>query len=103
MSEHSNASLKIHMQEKRKQEDVAEIMKNLVNETNVMGMEKAVAAGIVQGLMGSHRTLQQSFMRAFMLACKEIDEKGYSSDLRNEQSMKVIKKIAKMDEYLPFV
>lgn len=103
MSEQSQVSLQIHMQEKKKEKAVKELVSSLVNETNTMGMEKAVARGIVDGLMGSHRTLQQSFVRALMIACKEIDEKGYQSDLRNEQAMKVIKKIAEIDETLPFI
>jgi len=95
--------LSLHKAEKKKKEEVSEIMKQLVSATNTMGMDKAVASGIVEGLMNSHRTLQQSFVRALLLAFQEIAEKDPSVDLRNEQALKVIKEIAKIDSNLPFV
>lgn len=88
---------------RKKQEKVEELFKALISEVNTMGSEDAVADGLVEGLLRSHRTLQQSFVRAFITACQKIDKMENITDMRNEQSIKILKQIAKIDETLPFV
>jgi len=88
---------------RKKQEKVEELFKALISEVNTMGSEDAVADGLVEGLLRSHRTLQQSFVRSFITACQKIDKMDNITDMRNEQSIKILKQIAKIDETLPFV
>lgn len=98
----SEAELRRHLQQKQFVDNVSQAMQSLVNTTNSMAMEDEVAKGIADGLMRSHRTLQQSFFRSFKIAMKQYaDEAG--SDLRNQESVKFAKKISEMDDYFPFV
>lgn len=77
----------------------------LVDQTNTMGYENEVVEGIVAGLQGSHRTLQQSFVRALVKAMKEYGESH--TDLRNEAAVALAKKIGELgdenDSHLPFI
>lgn len=88
---------------KKKKQKVQELFKALIDEVNTMGSEDAVSDGLVDGLLCSHRTLQQSFIRSFMNACQKIDKMENITDARNEQAIKVLKEISKLDETLPFV
>jgi len=74
-------------------------MKELVETTNVMTGHNAVVEGMLSGLVHSHRTLQQSFVRAFIDVMGEYAESN--TDLRNEAAVEFAKKIKEMEVYLP--
>ncbi len=76
-------------------------MEQVIREVNVMGGEEDMVQGMVEALQGSHRTLQQSFMRVFSKAMQDYQNTG--ADLRNEASVNYAKEIAKIDYHFPFV
>ena len=57
---------------------------------------------VVKAMANDHRTLQQNYMRFFMAFCKEMAKQEYS-DLRNEASVELAKKILPLNKGLPFV
>lgn len=98
----SESEIRLHLQKQKKINEVSELMQKLVDATNLMGFDAEVAEGIFLGLIKSHRTLQQDFMRSFFMAMKSYSEVDY--DLRNEQAVKFAKKIAEDQEtYFPYV
>ena len=84
-----------------KRQKVAELVRQLVDETNAMGFTDEVVAGIVDGLVTSHRTLQQNFMRCLLDSMKEYGETN--CDLRNEASVQTAKKIGELNVHFPYV
>jgi len=81
----------------------------LTDALNTYNYEKDLVQGFIEGVVGSHRTLQQSTMRALyalILKWAEMYEKGYY-DPRNEKTVKFCKQIKDMAEnekvYFPFV
>ena len=86
-----------------------EIGDMLTKALNSMSYDKEVIKGFVDSITHSHRTLQQSSMRAVMaliLAWAEMDENGHS-DMRNEATLKFCSKVKKLaledNTYLPFI
>jgi hypothetical protein len=74
------------------QEAIAQNVKELVECTNSTGYRRQVIDGILQGLTGSHRTLQSDFMLALVNA---LDEYGnIPTDGRNEYVVKMAKRMA---------
>lgn len=96
-----DSSTKLHIHQQKKIKEVKELMTQLIDATNTMGMDEEVAQGIFEGLVESHRTLQQSFMRSFTLAMK--DYANTRTDLRNQASVDLAKKITELDVILPTV
>jgi hypothetical protein len=94
--------IEIHIQAKNRQKAVAAAMATIIDATNVMGSEKDVAAGILEGLLSSHKTLQQSFMRAFIEAMKEYADTPFR-DARNEASVEFARKVKELDVHFPFI
>ncbi len=78
-----------------------EAMQELIRCVNVMGAEEDVAEMIANVLSGSHRTLQQSFMRSLNIAMQDYANTG--TDLRNEAAVDYAKKIVALEHYFPFV
>lgn len=56
----------------------------LLDATNVMGSEKAVQAGVVAGILGTHRYLQSQGIFAILTALGEFGRSGCNTDARNE-------------------
>jgi hypothetical protein len=83
------------METKNSQEMARELLK-FVNSCGVDGKGFAVA------LASDHPTLQQSVMRLFLDFATEMSKKQYT-DLRNEASVALAKKIVNLDAYLPLV
>ena len=98
----NESEIKRHIAEQKRKADVRAAMQTLIDTTNVMGGDDIVAAGILEGIEASHRTLQQSFMRSFVLAMKEYGETPFK-DGRNEAAVSTAKKIGEMETYLPYV
>ena len=73
----------------------------LIRVLNVLGGEDEIADTVARVLMGSHRTLQQSFVRAFYEVMKDYSASG--TDLRNQASVDFAKKITEQDFYFPMV
>ena len=93
--------LKAHIEEKKRIEEISLLTTQLISETNIMGSDKEVSQGILLGLMQSHPTLQQSFIRAFIMALG-----GYSKlkgDLRNQGAIDFAKQVTENDNHLPYV
>ena len=76
-------------------------MQELIDMTNVMGSHDDVVKGMFLGLLQSHRTLQQSLIRAFIDVMNEYAE--VDTDLRNEAAVGFAKKVKEMEIYLPTV
>lgn len=78
-----------------------ETMEQLIDHTNCMTGEEAVIQGIVDALQGSHRTLQQSFVRCVTAAL--IEYSNTPTDARNEAAVDFGKKLKELDHHFPFV
>jgi len=86
-----------------RQKEVAEVFEKLIRLTNYFGSEKFVAAGIIEELNRSHRTLQQSFWRAMYEVIKQYGEDEWC-DLRNEASKEFCREVtAKVEAYFPMI
>jgi hypothetical protein len=96
------SEIRRHIAEQNRQKEVVELTRKLIDATNVMGGDKLVAAGIADGIMGSHRTLQQSFMRCFVMAMKEYGETEFK-DPRNQDAVALAKKIGEIEAHLSFI
>lgn len=94
--------LQQHIRSVERKNEAKDAMVKLIDTTNVMGGEKDVAAGLLEALLSSHRTLQQSFFRAFADAMEHYAETPFV-DLRNEASVEFAKKVKELDHYFPFV
>ena len=74
----------------------------LVDLTNSMGNKSEdIGAGIAEGLMRSHRTLQQSFISSLQKALVLYAESN--TDLRNEGAVAWAKQVAQLDINTPFI
>jgi len=87
----------------------AEAAGKLTKVLNIMSYEQEAIKGFVETITNSHRTLQQSTMRAMFALIMEwadMEEKGMH-DPRNEATVKFcqeIKKIAlEQNAYFPFI
>jgi len=98
----SNSKLSEHVRSVKRKNEAREAMQKLIDITNVMGGDKDVAAGILEGLLTSHKTLQQSFMRCFVEAMKEYADTRFV-DLRNQASVDFAQQLKEMDIHFPFV
>ncbi len=78
-----------------------ETMEQLIDHTNCMTGEEAVIQGIVEALQGSHRTLQQSFVRCMAKALIEYSNTRF--DARNEASIDFAKKVKELEHHFPFI
>ena len=86
------------------------IAKEFVNTLNSMTYEKDVARGFVEEVVNSHRTLQQSTMRAIYKLLEkwaEMKESG-NFDARNEATVSFCSKVKEMAEkenlgHFPFI
>ena len=76
-------------------------MEELIRVANVMGSDEDLAQGITEVLQGSHRTLQQSFMRAFAKAMEDYADTG--TDARNESAIDFADRIVKLEHHFPFI
>jgi hypothetical protein len=77
---------------------------SLMEQMNIMGLDKDIQKAMATAIMNSHNTIQQSFWRNILEVAKQYSEMPYS-DLRNEASVELCKDIAKLAEkhHLPFV
>ena len=97
-------SLERHKESKRVKKDVAEKMKALIESVNVMGFDEEFEQGMLEGLITSHPTLVQSFMRSLRATSQRIVEKGYfKNDQRSQASYFVFEKIADCELAIPFI
>ena len=96
--------LKRHIADKKTLTSVYESVQNIINTGNTMGNEDLIAQGIFEGLINSHKTLQQCFMKSFIMAMKQYHDADYY-DARNEASVKLAGKIVELaeDHPLPFI
>jgi len=76
-----------------------EAMKNLLDVANSMGSGRSVVAGMLDGFLSEHRTLQQSFVRNLALMLKQWSEmdKSMMTDLRNQDAWDFAKKVTEMN------
>jgi len=85
---------------------VVEAVRTIIAELNG-GNLKLAAKSIYKAVSTDHRTLQQAFWSAILLAL--IDYAGNASDLRNERAVELAKLVAalarehNMDVGLPFI
>jgi len=90
------------------QKRVHDLVSKIMDELNKMGNEEEVGKFFVDGILGTHRTLQQNFMRHIIIPsmldfARRYDEGMY--DLRNEAACKLAKKLEPYlkDAGLPFI
>jgi hypothetical protein len=69
--------------------EVVQAVKALLEACNTLGSRKDIAASIHQAVTTEHRTIQQSFWSALLLA--QIQYADNSFDLRNESAVKLAK------------
>lgn len=93
--------LKAHIEKTKLEARAYAAMQELVDVTNKMGGHDDIIKGMFLGLLQSHRTLQQSFIRDFIGVMGEYAE--VSTDLRNEAAVGFAKKVKEMEIYLPEV
>jgi len=96
------SELKDHIRSVARKNEARDAMQKLIDLTNVMGGDKDVAAGLLEGLLTSHKTLQQSFIRCFVEAMKEYADTRFV-DARNEASVNFAKQLKEMEIHFPFV
>jgi len=90
-----------HIESTKRINRCKDAMKELIDSTNCMNGHDDMVEGMLLGLMHSHRTLQQSFVRVFIDVMSEYSEVG--TDLRNEGAVAFAKKVKEMEIYLPNV
>jgi len=76
-----------------------EAMSALLNLANGMGSSKAVVAGMLDGFLSEHRTLQQAGVRNFVGMLKEWTKfsEPAMTDLRNQDAWKFAKQVVELD------
>ena len=89
------------MSDKTRAEMTKEAMQTLIDTTNCMCSEREMVDGMLEALVGSHRTLQQSFFRIFVKMAEQYADANF--DLRNEASVEFAKQIKEIDPHFPFV
>ena len=90
-----------HIQSVKRVQATKDAMKELIASTNVMGCDEDFAQGIFEALLGEHRTLQQSTVRAIAEALALYSE--IDTDLRNEEAVNFAKKVKAMEHFFPMV
>jgi len=79
-------------------------MDDLINDCNLMGAGDAIVRGILNGLCGQHRTLQQTFIRVLLRVIAEYgaryesDESAMWFDGRNQGAGQSCAAVAKFVE-----
>jgi len=96
-----DSDLKMNIEYTKRRAAAKEAMMALIDSTNIMGGESEVTAGMIDALRGSHRTLQQSFMRCFVETMKEYGK--FNTDLRNQAAVDFAKKINDLEYHIPLV
>lgn len=67
----------------------------LLNLTNWIGNDRALAEVFANQLLQEHRTLQQNFWRVIKMVAEKY--KDFDHDMRNESSVKFAAKISEID------
>lgn len=81
------------------EDQVEEHIKAIINLGNA-NSDQVIAEGILKGLTGEHRTLQQDFIRALVTALVEYGNSPYF-DARNEWAIRWAKRAGEIDIVLP--
>lgn len=87
--------------EKQSYEKCKKLMVELINETNSMAGDDGVILGMLEGMIHSHRTLQQCFFKMFKVMLTEYAKTD--SDLRNAASVAFAKKVDEIDWHFPYI
>ncbi len=79
--------------------DAKAAMETLLNLANAMGSNKAIVAGMLDGFLLEHRTLQQASIRNFVGMLQEWAkfEEASASDPRNKDAWDFAQDIVKLD------
>lgn len=90
----------LHAQQREEGYDLAQ---ELAKKMNVMGNEKALVDGFLEGFLHSHRTLQASAIRVLMQFFHQYAKED--SDLRNEAAVAAAQKMSEAteDHHVPFI
>ena len=83
------------------EEIAADAMDKLISSVGGWNTADRIAAVVVAKLQGEHRTIQQSFMRVFVLAMKEYSTT--STDMRNEAAVNFAKEVTEKEYYFPYI
>lgn len=99
---------KRHLAEGKCRDRVRDIVLDLMDELNKMGNEEEVGKYFVKALQGTHRTLQQNFVRHIIIPSLLDFARRHDLDMydgRNEASCKLAKKLEPLlkDAGLPFI
>jgi hypothetical protein len=81
---------------KKLKEKVSKTVETLVDTCNTIGMQDTVRAGILEGIIRSHRYLQNEFFIALFDVMKRYGETEW--DLRNKWAVEACKKASKAVE-----
>ena len=80
------------------------IAETICNNLNVMYAEEAWIDGFVEGLQGEHRTLQQSAVRAILIAFQKYGKSGLESHNYDGRNEAAVEQTAKLEiGAIPFI
>lgn len=87
----------------KKRKAVMNAIKVIADETNTMGndVDEAIIQGIFNGLIGEHRTIQQSVIKCFVGAMDHYKDAAH--DARNQASVDAAKQISDLELIFPCV
>ena len=89
------------------EDKIVEKFDEIVNLTNVIGLDKDLAKNCALKIYNNHRTLQQSFWSIISQTISEYNKlcKTYGHDLRNERAAEFAEKVSAItdDFYFPLI
>lgn len=80
---------------------VVDNVQTLVTSTNVMNQDEVISNAILHGLLSSHPTLRQSFIRNFVKAMESYSQ--LNGDARDQASREFAKDITAKGYTFPFI
>jgi len=96
--------LNLHKQKQKVTEDVEKQVGRLLESINIMGYDEEVKQGFLTGLLKSHPTLVQCFMRTLKGVSEDIAQKGYfKDDMRAHGSYLLFTEIAESETVIPYI
>ena len=86
---------------KENEEKLEEAIQVIMNASNYFDSDDVVSKALFKVISKEHRTISQSFFRAFNKFLGEYSTIGY--DARNEQSVLFAKKVVELEHHFPLI
>lgn len=97
-----NAELKAHIDKTTRASKTGAAVEEIIDQLNTMTEEDVVVKAISDKLLNSHRTLQQSFVTAMLLALSKYGQEAHT-DARNQSAVDYCKQIKTDEINFPFI